>query len=1088
MITFSPIQKLIQETLHQKMRMLEKTPKIGINEPSTEEGGVPQENYMFARSVFLRMTSLLTRNEKPIVLMGGELFEGQYRKGLDVYGQKSGGVNEENPNLRPLAGVKDVNVEYAGGGMRIGSTRKTSINWTCWTWEELQKFKPFFLTHGKAVLIEFGWGFQGADSPSMLPIIKENGDINLNLITGQAAAPLNEDQDRQTSLQEMIPEYILKQKGHYDAVLGTINNFEFSVNETGGFDCTTDLVSMGVNTMRKMDSKESVRGHISNLPILQPVESGMWWWKSKDFLKNQAQDKNPYYSFKSYMKSLEGHLHSNALNSKGSIAYILGGDAPYCTWGWFEDNVLSRFAGQINSENNKVVSEFRSLESVYDDEGNQVDVQPTLMRVSQDLLPIDYSPKGWFWVYPQQVSNRTDFWNDKSLDESNNKLIPGYKVGYTTTGRGRFAVSNSETIGDFKLMFAPPYLQQDKANKGDTGKYLGTGKPSISEKWKKTFLGNKNAKWNYTDSHFRPFKSDSYSSGVIRNIYFGHEFLTECFDAGTIQEGIESVWSKFSEAYGGIYDFGIEFDDREGRLMIKDKGFSDKKVHKVLENTSKKPADEVYDNKGVFVFPIWEKTSIVKNQNLSAKLPNRMQVAAMYGNNDPAFGDGVIEDMEDWGAVSLGRKNNETEDDENKRQKLFDSLLGSVEHPFRRLDGEQYTFGNASADNTKPLQWMVGKSSHTTNIYEDLTDENGSANDENDKFGQGINEVMEEDLKVEYNKRLLRAAGLEDEVEDTEKALKEAKIDKEKLETKKNEFQGATTEASKVGDIYNGSSFPPEVKVEQSPTNGSNITFCPKMKDEYQGIMRMSLKGDQNGILKTSDPLIPIELELEIDGTGGIFPGNSFHSSYLPQSYMDRMCFQIKGASHKIDSSGWTTTLVGQMRVAGKEKISYERVEDVPGFGLLKPEVFEELPEVKEIRKIEKKDDDLTRSLMGDLIGDLNEGTDIDPTPKPKPKIKPKKKKQVKKFKKKVKKMKETEEGSGVYRIGDNIDTNDDGGVIFVGKLGSDYDAGSRTVNTPSGRKNINDIQATSGGTYDATSGNTYQWDNSLLGGDFWNR
>jgi len=32
---------------------------------------------------------------------------------------------------------------------------------------------------------------------------------------------------------------------------------------------------------------------------------------------------------------------------------------------------------------------------------------------------------------------------------------------------------------------------------------------------------------------------------------------------------------------------------------------------------------------------------------------------------------------------------------------------------------------------------------------------------------------------------------------------------------------------------------------------------------------------------------------------------------------MDRICFQVKGASHKVDSSGWTTTIQGQMRVAG---------------------------------------------------------------------------------------------------------------------------------------------------------------------------
>ena len=76
-----------------------------------------------------------------------------------------------------------------------------------------------------------------------------------------------------------------------------------------------------------------------------------------------------------------------------------------------------------------------------------------------------------------------------------------------------------------------------------------------------------------------------------------------------------------------------------------------------------------------------------------------------------------------------------------------------------------------------------------------------------------------------------------------------------------------------------------------------------------------TLKGTEKGIVNISDPLVPLELEIEIDGTGGIFPGNAFHSSYLPNIYFDNTVFQAVGVSHKIDSSGWTTTLKGQMRV-----------------------------------------------------------------------------------------------------------------------------------------------------------------------------
>ena len=55
------------------------------------------------------------------------------------------------------------------------------------------------------------------------------------------------------------------------------------------------------------------------------------------------------------------------------------------------------------------------------------------------------------------------------------------------------------------------------------------------------------------------------------------------------------------------------------------------------------------------------------------------------------------------------------------------------------------------------------------------------------------------------------------------------------------------------------------------------------------------------------------ELELEIDGIGGIYPANSFHSEYLPGRYKKETVFQAMDVNHKLDSSGWTTTLRGIM-------------------------------------------------------------------------------------------------------------------------------------------------------------------------------
>ena len=53
---------------------------------------------------------------------------------------------------------------------------------------------------------------------------------------------------------------------------------------------------------------------------------------------------------------------------------------------------------------------------------------------------------------------------------------------------------------------------------------------------------------------------------------------------------------------------------------------------------------------------------------------------------------------------------------------------------------------------------------------------------------------------------------------------------------------------------------------------------------------------------------------MELDGIGGIIPGNSFHSTYLPTRYQEESVFQVFDVNHRLDSSGWTTTLRGIMR------------------------------------------------------------------------------------------------------------------------------------------------------------------------------
>jgi peptidoglycan hydrolase-like protein with peptidoglycan-binding domain len=97
-----------------------------------------------------------------------------------------------------------------------------------------------------------------------------------------------------------------------------------------------------------------------------------------------------------------------------------------------------------------------------------------------------------------------------------------------------------------------------------------------------------------------------------------------------------------------------------------------------------------------------------------------------------------------------------------------------------------------------------------------------------------------------------------------------------------------------------------------------------RMKKEILFQLQALLRSDDEGVLNNINPLIPIEFSMEIDGTGALFPGNSFHSSYLQKRYKEESIFQMVAVGHKVDPSGWTTTIKGQIRAASQREVESE--------------------------------------------------------------------------------------------------------------------------------------------------------------------
>ena len=95
---------------------------------------------------------------------------------------------------------------------------------------------------------------------------------------------------------------------------------------------------------------------------------------------------------------------------------------------------------------------------------------------------------------------------------------------------------------------------------------------------------------------------------------------------------------------------------------------------------------------------------------------------------------------------------------------------------------------------------------------------------------------------------------------------------------------------------------------------GSNYEATGRLKPKL--IKSVNYYTANFGVAKANNNpiLIPLELELEIDGIGGIYPGNSFHSSYVPKKYQDTTVFQAFDVNHKVGNEGWSVTISGKMR------------------------------------------------------------------------------------------------------------------------------------------------------------------------------
>jgi hypothetical protein len=131
----------------------------------------------------------------------------------------------------PMPGISDASIETQG---RLGSVRSATINFKCWDKDQLDIIDALYFKLGFTMLLE--WGHT---------TYFKAGDDKLYHSEDYFIDPFAENVTKERIL-EQIAKNNRNSEGNYDAMLGLVTNFNFTYNQSGGFDCTIKLMSLGV--------------------------------------------------------------------------------------------------------------------------------------------------------------------------------------------------------------------------------------------------------------------------------------------------------------------------------------------------------------------------------------------------------------------------------------------------------------------------------------------------------------------------------------------------------------------------------------------------------------------------------------------------------------------------------------------------------------------------------------------------------------------------------------------------------------------------------------------------------------------------
>lgn len=147
----------------------------------------------------------------------------------------------------PMPGIVDAEIRTKSND---GSLREAQVNFVCHNRKQLEILETLYMRPGYPILLEWGWN----------PYISNNKTIEDQYSVLDAFFKENNDL---TALNHEINNRKSNSGGNYDGFVGFIKNFSFKATESGGYECSTEIIAQG----EILESLKSAKVVIPNMNI-----------------------------------------------------------------------------------------------------------------------------------------------------------------------------------------------------------------------------------------------------------------------------------------------------------------------------------------------------------------------------------------------------------------------------------------------------------------------------------------------------------------------------------------------------------------------------------------------------------------------------------------------------------------------------------------------------------------------------------------------------------------------------------------------------------------------------------------------------